>query len=242
MHFHFFHSLTARGQTVKCLLAPWSFGVGGSRFACRIMLPLRIDLAVSHSKDMFAIKSRSPILLILYHSTGYEWLPRGLSLLISLDCCKLLQKIIKICWLGPVKVLCNLISWTITEPSTIKKSLFNSSICFTPYQTHYSSSKPSPLFKSPAEDFPCFVRELCSQSHYNHWARFLLITLPVLNLPLEEAKPLGREVSGKKWKLKLMENKRTPFLKMREKDRDREGKRGKIRREFDIEKCTEFRQ
>ena len=50
----------------------------------------------------------------------------------------------------------------------------------TPYQTHYSSSKPSPLFKSPGEDFPCFVRELCPQSHWNHWARFLLIILPVL--------------------------------------------------------------
>lgn len=53
-------------------------------------------------------------------------------------------------------------------------------------------------------------------------------------LPLEETKLLGREVLGKKWKLQLIESKRTPFLQMREKGK--EGKHGKIWREFDIEK------
>ena len=109
-------------------------------------------------------------------------------------------------------------------------------LLFTPYQTYYSRSKPSPLFKSPAEDFSCLwtwstkpSESLDQISAYHPSCSKIL--------PLEEAKPLGREVSGKKWKLKLMESKRSPFLKMRVKDRDKEGKHGKIRREFDIEKC-----
>ena len=53
---------------------------------------------------------------------------------------------------------------------------------------------------------------------------------------MEEAKPLGREVPGKRWKLNLIESKMTPFLKMREKDRDKKGKHGEIWREFDVEK------
>ena len=91
-----------------------------------------------------------------------------------------------------VKVLCNLISWTLTEPSTIKKNLFNSSCCLHPIKPITAAPNLLPS-KSPAEDFPCFVRELGPQSHWNHWTRFLLITLPALKSYCRKKQSLWEE-------------------------------------------------
>lgn len=51
------------------------------------------------------------------------------------------------------EVLGNLISWTFTEPSTIKAEFLLFILLFIPYQTLHSGSKPCSFLKSPAEDF-----------------------------------------------------------------------------------------
>ena len=77
-----------------------------------------------------------------------------------------------------VKVLCNLISWTLTEPSTIKKNLFNSCCCLHPIKPITAGPNLLPSLSPQQKTF--LVCGLGPQSHRNHWTRFLLITLPVL--------------------------------------------------------------
>ena len=89
-----------QSQTVKCLLAPWSFPGWGIQVACRIMLPLWDRPCSQPFQRYVCYQIQIPHSSYIVSLTGYEWLLRGLSRLISLDRCKLLQKIMKVCWLG----------------------------------------------------------------------------------------------------------------------------------------------
>lgn len=84
----------------QMLLAPWSFPGWGIQVACRIMLPLWDRPCSQPFQRYICCQIQIPHSSYIVSLTGYEWLPRGLSLLISLDRCKLLQKIMKVCWLG----------------------------------------------------------------------------------------------------------------------------------------------
>ena len=68
-HLHFFHSLTTRVSMSNAFWLLEAFQVAESRSPVESPCFSGMDLAASHFNDMFAIKSKSLILLILYHSS-----------------------------------------------------------------------------------------------------------------------------------------------------------------------------
>ena len=102
------------------------------------MLPLRDRPCSQPFQRYVCYQTQIPHSSYIVSLTGYEWLSRGLSLLISLDCYKLLQKIMKICWLGQWRfyVISSARPWQ--NQAQGKKNLFNSSCCFSSVQLSHS--------------------------------------------------------------------------------------------------------